>query len=152
MRIEYYAFASFLTGLICLIAIICKVLFANIKQQYKLLDEKETKVLKLYQAVESIMEEFSDQVQAATEEIRGFGAKREPALLTIKNDSGSVFQRVFEEAAMQPPPTCVEAPKKQTRNEAILALAEEGKTDAQIASELGITQNEVRLIYSLTRS
>ena len=152
MKIEYYAFASFLTGLICLIAIICKVLFANMKQQYKLLDEKETKLLQLYQAVESIMEEFSDQVKVTTEEIIEYGAKQKPALLVTKKESEPVFQQVLEEAVTQPPPICAETPKKQTRNETILALAEEGKTDAQIASELGITQNEVRLIYSLTRN
>jgi len=35
------------------------------------------------------------------------------------------------------------------RRESILTLAEEGKTHAQIARELGITQNEVKLVIGL---
>ena len=228
VSIEYYAFASFLTGLICLIAIICKVLFANVKRQYKLLDEKETKLLELYRAVESITEDFNDQVKAATEEIKEYenrvaliaasitekqgdglsalltkqgdglyalpakqgdspallaqqrnhalasrarragsgrarAANEEPAkagrvirgdvrrspAVTENNDNGAVFQRFFDEAATQAPQTPAETYKKQTRSEAVLELAQEGKTDAQIASELGITQNEVKLIIGI---
>jgi len=207
MGIEYYAFALFISGLICLIAILFKVLFANVKRQYKLLDEKESKLLQLYQTVESIMDEFEDQVKAATDEIKEYEKRtamivasmekqgdgkqenRPPASpcppaspraervdmgrrraanealvraeKIVKSDTqispsipkkdagGAVFQRFFDETADQLPQLVVQAATKSARNETVLALAEVGKTDAQIASELGITQNEVKLIIGL---
>jgi len=203
--IGYYAFSLFVAGLVCLIAIICKVLFANVKRQHKLLDEKESKLLRLYQSVESIIEIFDEQVKATIAEIREFEnrtatiaasfavsppepGKNEPeqreksapsmsadsnrprpvsgALAMVeriagsdtekshdvpaKSDSVSVFQRFFDETLIQSSPPVPETASKQERNETILALAEEGKTDAQIARELSITQNEVRLIIDLT--
>ena len=208
MGIEYYAFALFIAGLICLIAILTKVLFSNVKRQHKLLDERETKILQLYQTVESIMEDFNDQVKAAIDEIKEYelrAVKRE-ALLAMKtetaapepaktehfeklpraerldpgrmkaagdviaraerivkrdtlkgseppanNDNGAVFQRLFDETAEEAEAVMREATSKEARREAILALAEEGKTDAQIAKELSITQNEVKLVIGLTR-
>ena len=205
MIIEYYAFALFIAGLICLIAIICRVLFANVKRQHKLLDEKETKLLQLYQTIESIIDEFNDQVKATTDELREYESRTaalaasikipppppEPArkeqfgnlpraervnsnrlraanealaraerivksdamkspAVPAKNNNGAVFQRFFDEMAAEQPLTYVEAPDIQIRSEAILTLAEEGKSDAQIASELGITRNEVKLIIGLS--
>ena len=209
MSIEYYAFALFIAGLMCLIAVLCKLLFSNVKRQSKMLDEKESKILKLYQTVESIMEEFNDQVKATMEEIREYelrAAKRaatlalmpeptppeppkaehferlpraeriDPGRLKAANealeraerivkrdtlrvdsqsanrDSGAVFQRLFDETVAEtpPPPVETETLSKQARTEAILALAEEGKSDAEIARELSITQNEVKLVIGLT--
>ena len=72
MDIKYYAFALFIAGLICLIAILCRVLFADLRRQHKLLDEKESKLLELYRTVESIIEEFEDQSKAAMDEIREY--------------------------------------------------------------------------------
>ena len=72
INIKYYAFALFIAGLVCLIAILCRVLFADLKRQHKLLDEKETKLLELYRTVESIIEEFDDQAKAAMDEIREY--------------------------------------------------------------------------------
>ena len=72
MGIEHYAFALFITGLICLIATLLKVLFADVKRQRKLLDEKETSLLQLYQSVEGIMEDFTDQVETATRELKEY--------------------------------------------------------------------------------
>jgi len=213
MNIGYYAFSLFLTGLICLVAIVFKVLFSNVKGQQKILDEKESNLLQLYRTVESIMEEFNDQVKAATSEIREFEdraalitalpkqadekqrgvvkqadnsatpkqaevfppqrqaddslplftqnenrhnspqEKSDPKRIQVipaKSDNGSVFQKFLDDTMMQIFPEPPEIPNKQTRNEAVLALAEEGKTEAQIASELGIMQNEVKLIIGLT--
>ena len=207
MGIEYYAFALFIAGLICLIAILAKVLFSNVKSRRQLLDERETKILQLYQTVESIMEDFNDQVKAAIDEIKEYelrAVKRE-ALLAMKAeaapepakaehfeklpraeridpgrmraagdvisraerivkrdtlispeppvgaDNGAVFQRLFDETAEEAAAEMKETTTKQARKEAILALAEEGKTDAQIARELSITQNEVKLVIGLTR-
>jgi len=205
MGIEYYAFALFVSGLICLIAILCKVLFSDIKRQTKLLDEKETKLLQLYRTVENIMEEFADQVKATTEELKEHEnrlAKRDLAVVpppepvkkdvygttqsrsvtvdssriraasevleraeriikgdtlkppanSVKNggNSGAVFQKFFDESANEQPEPPAEA-VRMTKKETILALAADGKTDAQIASELGITRNEVKLVIGLKK-
>ena len=208
MSIEYYAFALFIAGLVCLIAILVKVLFSDLRRQHKLLDEKETKLLQLYNTVESIMEEFTDQAKITTDEIKeyeGRVAMRASALTLppdqirseqiieklpvrpvavdsdkimaasevlgraeriIKSEapkavaevapkaappSGEVFQSFFDDTAAEPPaPMSPDTRSKQSRNEKILTLAEAGKTDAQIAAELGITRNEVRLIIDLT--
>jgi len=45
MGIEHYAFALFITAMICLIAIIFRMLFADVARQKKLLEEKETEII-----------------------------------------------------------------------------------------------------------
>ena len=213
MGLEYYAFALFVAGLICAIAIICKVLFANVKRQQKLLDERESQILQLYTSVETLMEEFSDQVKLisaelkeheyrATSHIEAFdlppelekkeriidrlprnvpydanrlkvaGEVLERAERIIKSDAitsaappstesnGPVFQKFFDETAEappSPPPKVINSstisfpPNTQARSDMILSLASEGKSDAEIASELGITRNEVQLVIGLKK-
>ena len=214
MDIKYYAFALFIAGLVCLIAILCKVLFADLRRQHKLLDEKETKILDLYRAVESIIEDFEDQSKAAMDEIREYetrAAKRMAALaatppppspppepqkpqketvefkppqmevidsnrmrvagevlaraesmakgsavvqkaVASKADNSDVFQRLFDDTVLESENTrrAEDQSAKPARQSAILSLAENGKTAAQIAKELGITQNEVNLVIGLT--
>lgn len=217
MGIEYYAFALFIAGLICAIAIVFKVLFANVKSQKKLLDEQESKILQLYTSVETLMEEFNDQVKLTTDELKEYerriaspatahmdvfdlppalekkdqlleklprtlpfeanrirvaGEVLERAERIIKNDAvtspagnpaggtaqvgkkdnGAVFQKFFDETADAPTQQPArEQSRTQTRSDAILALAAEGKTDIEIASELGITRNEVLLVIGLKK-
>ena len=243
MGIEYYAFALFIAALICLIAIICKVLFANVKRQKKLLDEQESKILQIYTSVETIIEEFQEQVKMTTNElkdleyransqavqvvqasqaakaaseaqtaqaaqtalalhmsnreafdlppalekkeqvpdkmprtlsydpdrIRAAGEALEHAGRIIKSDAVvpalqseiatprkennvAVFQKFFDDTAEStPPPPEIKASRIQTRTDAILALSAEGKTDIEIASELGITRNEVLLVVGLKK-
>ena len=71
---DMYIFALFIFGLVCLTAILCRILFFNAgrdaKRQNALLDEKEQKMLKLYQSIETIAEDFEDNVKIATDEIR----------------------------------------------------------------------------------
>jgi len=209
--IEYYAFALFIAGLICIIAIICKVLFANVKSQKKLLDEQESKILRLYASVETIMEEFQEQAKLTTNELKAheyratsqtsafdlppvfekkeqvleklprslpFDANRikvagevlERAERIIKSDAiinpapsaskgngedDAVFQKFFDdtlEATPPPPPTAEEKKATvQTRTDMIIELANEGKSDVEIAQELGITRNEVLLVIGLRK-
>ena len=215
MGIEYYAFALFIAALVCLAAILFKVLFANVKRQNKMLDEKESKLLQLYRSFESIIEEFNEQVTAAMEDIQEYERraaehaaqaaaayipspppplpppapipvyKEEPerpqrASMTVdstriraasevleraermvksvpdKNaaharSGGGVIQRIFDDATTGVQVSTTELPSKYARKEAIIALAEEGKTEAQIARELGITRNEVKLVIDLIR-
>ena len=67
---DAYWFALFIFGLICIIVILCRILFFNAKRQNALLDEKEEKMLKLYQSIETIAEDFEDQVKVAVDEIK----------------------------------------------------------------------------------
>jgi len=215
MGIEYYAFALFVAGLICVIVIICKVLFSNVRRQKKLLDERESQILLLYTSVETLMEEFNEQIKLTTNELKAheyratsrtpafelppelekkeqvfeklprslpFDANRikvagevlERAERIVKSDSiispasgasgtdsahrsegAPVFQKFFEDTieSTPPPPPTVEEKKKtvKTRTDMIIALASEGKTDVEIASELGITRNEVLLVIGLRK-
>jgi len=208
MGIQYYAFALFVAGLICVIAIICKVLFADVRRLKKLLDERESEVLRLYNTVETLMEEFTDQVKITTAEIKeheyratsniaafhlppeleekqkaleklprttpldatrirvaGEAIERAerviksdtiiPASAQDKKETGAVFQSFFDETieSTPPPPQSKEDKKAtiQTKTEMILAMSEEGKTDVEIASELGITRNEVLLVVGLKK-
>jgi len=205
MGIEYYAFALFIAGLICVIAILCKVLFANVKRQKKLLDEKESQILQLYTSVETLMEEFTEQVKMTTNELKEqeyratkhmsafdlppelekkeqileklprtlpFDANRikvagevlqraeriiksdkvDTPAVQAKEENGAVFHKFFDDAVDSAPPTPAEkAAKVQTKTDAILELAAEGKTDIEIASELGITRNEVLLVIGLRK-
>ncbi|MDR2590799.1 MAG: hypothetical protein LBC71_07430 [Oscillospiraceae bacterium] len=227
MGIEYYAFALFIAILICVIAIIFKILFADVKRQRKLLDEKESQILQLYTSVETLMEEFTDQAKATVEElrlkeheyraisipvafdlppaleekeqilervprsvpykanqIRAVGEVIEraerymttetppimptstptPPLPAIKPPvqatpttpepqmKKAVFQKFFDDSMdAPPPPPLADISTAQGRNDAILSLAATGKDDIEIASELGITRNEVQLVRGLAR-
>jgi len=210
MGIEFYAFALFIAALICLIAILLKLLFANVRRQRKMLDEKESKLLQLYQTVESIMENFNDQIKTAMEDIKEYEnraaermvalsrqeepvieKKEEPeraprversakamtvdssriraasevleraermiksstekygAATAARSGNVEVIQRLFDDSASEQPANGAELEPKNKKRDAILMLAKDGKTHAQIAKELGITQNEVKLVIGL---
>jgi hypothetical protein len=210
MGIEYYAFALFIAALVCIVALVIKVLFSNVKRQQRMLDERETQVLQLYNTIETIMEEFDDQVKVSIDEIkaleyratsqiaafslppeperkeqvldkvqaprteplaanriRAAGEVLERAERIIKHDliineevaappepsvqNTGVFQKFFDDAAETPSQDFEIKTGTPTKNDQIMALAKEGKTDVEIASKLGITRNEVQLITSLTR-
>ena len=221
IKVEYYAFVLFVAGLVCLVAVLLKLLFADVRRQKKMLDEKESKLLQLYQSVESIMDEFNDQYRTVMDElesktdevvkkasefevraaehaaaaaelqrymqhepekfepferlqradtpdtgrIKAAGEMLARVERIIKNDDlkktvseqkkdeGPVFQRLFDEIAEDnfSPQVQEKEKAKQTRTDLIITLAEKGKSDGQIARELGITRNEVQLIIGLTR-
>ena len=65
MGIDNYVFAIFIFVLICAVLVICRALFFNMKKQKLQLDEKEAKLLKLYQTVEDAMDEFFDMTEDA---------------------------------------------------------------------------------------
>jgi len=69
-----------------------------------------------------------------------------------KEENGAIFQKFFDDSAeAAPPANGSEASAMQTRTETIRALAGEGKSDVEIARQLGITRNEVLLVVGLTR-
>ena len=214
--IGYYAYALFIAGLVCGVAIIFKVLFSDVKTQRKILEEQESKIIQLYTSVETLMEEFDDQVKMISAELKeheykttsqmtvfdlppelekrehildklprtlpldanrrkAAGEVLDRAERIIKGDAaasavqnvniptlkeengGAVFQKFFDDSADALPPTVAartastQTSNVQSRSETILALAGEGKNDAEIASELGITRNEVQLVTALKR-
>ena len=238
MGIEYYVFALFIAALVCVVAVICKLLFSNVKRQMKILDERETKLLQLYTSVETLTEEFNEQVKMTTGELKDLETRANTQVLQVqkaqqmqqaqheqqmqqtqhmqqlsqttnmtafdlppelekkeqfldklprtlpfdanrirvagevleraeriiksenipspppqeKENTGAVFQKFFDDTAESTPiPPAVRASRAQTRTEAILELAAEGKTDVEIASQLGITRNEVLLVVGLKK-
>jgi len=84
MDIKYYAFALFIAGLLCLIAILCRVLFADVKRQQKLLDEKETKLLELYRTIESVIEDWEDQAKTAMDDLKEYENRAAQRLAAIR--------------------------------------------------------------------
>ena len=69
MEIGYYGFAFFVFILVCLLMILYNYLFSDMKRQKKLLDEKENKLLRLYQSVEEALDDFHDSVEGSHGEI-----------------------------------------------------------------------------------
>ena len=207
---EHYAFALFIAALVCLIAIICRLLFANVRRLRKTLEEKEANLMQLYRTVERVMEDFNDQIRTAMDDIKGYeslAAERLASLArppepivneeperpvqlenpkramtvdssriraasevleraermvksktgksvdyVVGNDNGEVIQRLFDDITVEQQAVVTETQIKQKRKESILALADDGKTHAQIARELGITQNEVKLVIDLNNT
>ena len=205
----YYTFALFITGLVCLVAVLCRVLFGGVRRQRKLLDEKEASLLKLFQTVESIIEDFDDQAKTAVEELKEIESRaamkaalaatsplqtphqQSPVIMETderfspqsmkvdssriraasevleraermikssapkrletpaRKDTGAVFQRIIDDTADMYPEPENGTSATQLRNARILELSEEGKSATVIAKELGITQNEVKLIIDL---
>ncbi|MDR1117319.1 MAG: helix-turn-helix domain-containing protein [Oscillospiraceae bacterium] len=70
MGLEYYGFAFFIFVLICAVVLLCNYLFSDVKRQHKLLDEKETKLLRLYQTIEDVLDEFYDSVEESKNEMK----------------------------------------------------------------------------------
>ena len=67
--IELYGYAFFIFLLICLLMVLYNFLFSDMKRQKKLLDEKENKLLRLYQSVEEALDDFHDSVEKSHSEI-----------------------------------------------------------------------------------
>jgi len=167
MGIEYYGFAFFVFLLICGLVFLCKRLFADTKRQNVLLDEKESKLLRLYQTVEEAMDEFYDTVAEAKGEIAAQAralpapAEQEPAQAPVresprkpargraKEEEPSVVVNFKQALAELEEGLSEEEPEPVGRHEGILQLAKQGKTRVQIAQELGITQNEVDLVIGI---
>ena len=90
----------------------------------------------------------ADDVRRATENMEKKDEKKKPEPPAKLNSAP--FQRIIdvteEEPLENPPPGSA----KSARRDAVIALKDEGKTVAQIAQGLGITQNEVKIIIGLT--
>ena len=58
MGIEQYLFGFYVFVLICLVLVLYRFLFSDIKRQRMLLEEKESKLIKLYSTIEDMMDDF----------------------------------------------------------------------------------------------
>jgi len=158
--IGHYAFALFVAMLVCIIAIILKLLFANVRGQRKLLDEQESKLLQLYVSVETLMEDFNDQVKLTTAEIRehelrASGYHAAVASMSAFDLPSELKRREQAQAQAQSMPvpestsSATSSTSVHSRVNTILMRAAEGVSEAEIAQELGITRNEVLLVIGL---
>ena len=180
MGIEYYGFAFFIFLLICALAFLFRYLFADTKRQQKLLDEKEGKLLRLYQTVEELMDDFHDSVAEAKADMEKM-VRKINAGLESANKTETQEQEIKSEPKKQKvqrvpntkAPKAPEAEFKQVMRSAeeevdegtattvaqlatgltarIMELSEQKMSDAQIARELGITQSEVGLVLGINK-
>jgi hypothetical protein len=94
------------------------------------------------------MKAASDVLARAERIIKSEDLKK--TAVASKKESGVVFQNLFDELVEDPVTLPVaELPSKPAKRDSVIALYDKGKTIAQIARELGITQNEVQLIIGL---
>lgn len=183
MGIEYYAFAFYVFILVCIIILICRAAFSKFKKQKMFFEEKEAKLLKLYQTVEDAMDEFFDMAAESKAEMdealkklssltgavyKSGGGFKPSEEITERNeiipDTGKVLSNdevewayqkrdrfsLNQNASVNPPE--VSDRSVSLRNETILRLFRCGKTRAQIAQELNITQNEVDLVIGMNKN
>ena len=85
LGIEYYAFAFYVFILVCIIILICRAAFSQYKKQKMFFDEKEAKLLKLYQTVEDAMDEFFDMAAESKSEM-------DEALKKLSSITGVVYK------------------------------------------------------------
>lgn len=69
MGLSHYLFASYVFILVCVVLVICKFMFSDVKRQKKMLDDTETKLLRTYQTLEEAMDEFYDLVAESKDEM-----------------------------------------------------------------------------------
>lgn len=175
MGYEYYLFAAYVFLLICIIILICKYLFADSKRQKKTLEEMETKLLRTYQTLEDAIDEFYDLTQESKAELE---KKYTEIISSISNASLPSPEEKESVAAASKPRTKKSQPKPQAKSEPdnqppfelllnettdnseppvsplfenVQDLYAQGKSRAEIAKELKITQNAVELVLGMSK-
>lgn len=175
---NYYLFATYVFILVCIIVIICKYLFADVKRQRRMLDEKEKQLLDTYRTLEDAMDDYYAAVSDAQSELEEKRLALESQILlpaaapveapepkpakpkkaSVKkpvkpveapveeprDDSQLVFEQILSDAAAN-------VSTKSQLHENILELTRQGKSRAEVAKLLQITQNEVELVTGMNR-
>ena len=179
MEAKYYLFAVFVFALICAAIFLCHYLFSDIRRQKKMLDDKEAKLLRLYQSLEDVMEEFSDSVNLAGEDIKaqkeqmarqqqelyaymkelrlGVLTEKEEEIKAGAEPQNEVLFKDYLAEYDQNQKTEAKEEEPQTaahgkNRDKILAMAAYGQDRLQIARELNITLNEVDLVLEMTKN
>lgn len=178
MELSYYLFVTYIFVLVCAVLLIAKLMFADVKRQKKLLDEEETKLLKTFQAIESMMEEFYDELEDSRSKLEG-------ELKVLEGRVTEAIEEPKEEPSAQLPPVPLTIIPPQHINiqlpedkgpmssfeqlineyaaepepltssafaENVLKLLDRGNSRAEIARELKVTQNEVDLVIGLSKT
>jgi len=81
MELHYYLFASYLFMLALVLVLICKYLFADVKRQRRMLDEKEKQLLSTFRSLEDMMDDYYALVDEAKSELENRGREIESRLL-----------------------------------------------------------------------
>lgn len=176
MGIEYYLFATYVFLLVCIVLVIGKHMFADVKRQRRMLEDKEKKLLRTYQTLEDAMDDFYDTVEDAKKELnqKSIELEAQPtgrrqvlheiteipkqfqvydAPLTppsqpygIETAPLPVFDQILSDSAEK-----AGAPLSAL-HEKILDLSGQGKSHTEIAKCLEITQNEVDLVIGMNKT
>jgi hypothetical protein len=179
--LRYYAFAFFIFVLVCVVLVLCKLLFSGSRRENKLLDDKETQLLKLFRDLEDIMSDFYDRVDESKAEMQKLDQARQPLLDALALSEAALAQeperRNPKSAASAPdfkqlvdtyagdasaPPYPQNSPNAGNKppnaqnaalpkKDRILQLHSEGKTGNQIAETLDITQSEVSMVIEMNK-
>jgi len=81
MELHYYLFASYLFVLALVLVFVCKYLFADVKRQRRMLDEKEKQLLSTFRSLEDAMDDYYALVDEAKLELEQRGRELESRLL-----------------------------------------------------------------------
>ena len=181
---NYYLFASYLFVLICILVIVCKYLFADVKRQRRMLDDKEKQLLNTFRTLEDTIEDYYALVEQAKNELELKSRELESRLtlqdtppqqeqLPDTDDTVSPSRAVKKTAAKKPVKMPVSKPEPADENQLafdqlftnsianvsvkaqlhdkIIDMTKQGKSRAEIAKSLQITQNEVELVTGMNR-
>ena len=113
MNYTYYLFAFYIFVLICGALLLYRYLFSDLKRQQQMLEEKETKLLRLYQTLEEVMDDFYDSVESSKAEARVMAD-------AVKKSADEAASRIQEHVAARevtnaPSPAPPEPKKRNSR-------------------------------------
>lgn len=103
MGITEYLFAFFIFILVIAAMFIYSRFFTGITTQKKLLDERETKLLRLFQNVEDMLEEFNDTMEMSQKELDiRFESldRRQAELIEAMNDISGMINNISKDSVM----------------------------------------------------
>ena len=182
MEMNYYLFASYLFVLICVLVIVCKYLFADVKRQRKMLDEKEKQLLDTFRTLEDAMDDYYALVEQAKDELasksrelenRLFLTDIEPQQEQLPDIDTVQFSKAAKKAVTKKPvkmPVSKPEPTDENQlafdqlftnaisnvsvktqlHDKVIDMTKQGRSRAEIAKTLKITQNEVELILGMS--
>ena len=179
---NYYLFASYLFVLICVLVIVCKYLFADVKRQRRMLDEKEKQLLDTFRTLEDAMDDYYALVEQAKDELASKSRELEnrlfltdiepqqeqlPDIDTVqlsKAAKKAVTKKPVKMPVSKPEPTdenqlafdqlftnaISNVSVKTKLHDKVADMTKQGRSRAEIAKTLKITQNEVELIMGMS--
>jgi hypothetical protein len=182
MEMNYYLFASYLFVLICVLVIVCKYLFADVKRQRRMLDEKEKQLLDTFRTLEDAMDDYYALVEQAKGELASKSRELEnrlfltdiepqqeqlPDIDTVqlsKAAKKAVTKKPVKMPVSKPEPTdenqlafdqlftnaISNVSVKTKLHDKVADMTKQGRSRAEIAKTLKITQNEVELIMGMS--